>query len=94
MACRRNAPELVANGGRHRTEVPLPREQFSECVADVDHTDVDGGHARRSQRAVDDLPRQVGEVGAFTSEVAREIRLVAAEDPDVRAVHGQGLYYD
>ena len=42
---------------------------------------------RRRERAVHHFGGQVGEVVAFAGEVAREIALIAAEDPDVWSAH-------
>ena len=75
-------PSLTRGG--HRAEVALPGEHLAEGVADVDDVDVGGVDLGRLERVVDDLGGQVGEVVAFAGEVAREVALIAAEDPDVR----------
>jgi hypothetical protein len=75
------------DGGGHRPEMPLAGEQLAECVADVDHADLPGVDRRGRERPVDHLPGQVGEVLALTVQVPREVRLVAAEHPDVRLSH-------
>ena len=46
----------------------------------------------RRQGGIHHLGGQVREVTAFPAEVAREVALVAAEDPDV--VHAQEGYYN
>ena len=88
VAGRGGVPQAVVHGGGHRAEVALPGEHLAEGVADVDHVDVGGVDLGRAQRVVDDLGGQIGEVEAFAGEVAGEIALIAAEDPDVRSAHG------
>ena len=79
---------LVADGGRHRPEVTLAGEHLAEGIADVDDPDVGGVHLGRGERAFDDLGGQRREVAVLFGEVAGEITLVAAEDPDAcRAIH-------
>ena len=65
-----------------------------KAFADVDDVDVGGVDLGRLERAVDDLGGQGGEVAALAGEVAGEIALVAAEDPDVRAAHAPDAYYN
>jgi len=66
----------------------LPGEHLAEGVRHMNHFDGGGVDLGRAQRVVDDLGGQVGEIKAFAGEVAREIALIAAEDPDVRSAHG------
>ena len=47
--------------------------------------DVGGVDLRRGERAVDHLGGQVGEIVALPVQVAREVALIAAEDPHVGA---------
>ena len=78
-----DVPQPGVDGGRHRAEVALAGEHLAEGVGDVHHADVDGVHLGRGQRRVHHLGGQIGEVMAFAGEVAGEVALVAAEDPDV-----------
>ena len=54
---------------------------------------VGGVHFGRGECGVDDLAGQIREVEAFFGEVAGEIALVAAENPDV-GVHSRARYYN
>ena len=90
MAGRGGVPQAVVDGGRHRAEVTLSGEHLAECVGDVDHADVRGVDLGRREGGVDDLAGQVGEVAAFSGEVAGEVALIAAENPDV-SVHSGTL---
>ncbi|MFI5430123.1 hypothetical protein [Aeromicrobium sp. UC242_57] len=51
--------------------------------------DADRGSADRRcfERVVDDFAGQIGEILAFARQVAGEVALVAAKDPDVLAHH-------
>ena len=79
-----DAPQARVDGGGHRPEMPLAGEQLAERVADVDHADLPGVDRGGRERPLDDFPGQVGEVLALAVQVPREVRLVAAEHPDVR----------
>ena len=90
----RGVPQAVVTRGGHRAEVALTGEHLAEGVGDVDHLDRGGVDLGRGERGVDDLGGQVGEVQAFAGEVASEIALIAAEDPDVRGAAHDGRYYN
>ena len=75
------------HGGRHRAEVALAGEQLTERVGDVDHVDRVGLESRSGERGSDDLGSQVREIESLPGQVAAEVALVAAEDPDVGAAH-------
>ena len=90
MARRRRVPQPVADGCRHRAEVALLGEHLAECVRDVHDADIGGVDLGRGEGGVDDLAGQVREVEAFSGEVAGEVALVAAENPDV-SVHSRTL---
>ena len=77
----------VDDGGRHGAEVALGGEQFAERVGDVDDADVGGVDLGRLERRGHHLGGQLGEVEAFAVQVAGEVALIAAEDPDVGAGH-------
>ncbi len=71
----------------------LTGEHLAEGVRDVDDSRsgyVGGVHLGRGERAVDDLPSQVGEVAVLFAEVASKIALIAAENPDT-VVHSRTL---
>ena len=77
----------VVDGGRHRAEVALAGEQLAEGVADVDHVDV-ARRRRWPRRACRRRPRRSGRRSrGLRGEVAGEVALVAAEDPDVGSGH-------
>ena len=82
-----HAPQSLVDGGRHRAEVPLAREQLAEGVADVDHADLLRVDASGRECPLDHLRGQVGEVLALAMQVPGEVRLVAAEHPHVRLSH-------
>jgi hypothetical protein len=65
----------------------LPGEHLAEGIGHMDHPDVGGVDPGRGECVVHHFGRQVGEVMTFTGEVAREIALIAAEDPDVFSAH-------
>ena len=60
---------------------------LAEGVRQVNHVYVRGVDLGRVKRAVDDFGGQVGEIVAFAGEIAREVTLIAAEDPDVGSAH-------
>jgi hypothetical protein len=74
-------PQRRLDGGRHRAELALPGEQLTEGVADVHDADVGRGDVRVLQRALDVLREQLRERDALAGGVAREVGLVAADDP-------------
>ncbi len=53
----------------------------------MDHFDVAGVNFGFRERISHHFGGQIGEVMAFAGEVAREIALIAAEDPDVGSAH-------
>jgi hypothetical protein len=61
----------------------LTGKHLAESIGHVNHLDVRGIDAGRREGVVHHFGGQVGEVMAFAGEVAREIALIAAEDPDV-----------
>ncbi len=71
------------HGGRHGAQLGLPGEQRTEGVCDMDNADVGGLDSGAVQRVVDDLEGELGEVDLLAGEVAREIALTTAENPDV-----------
>ena len=87
VAGRGSVPQSVVDAGRHRTEMALPREHLAERIAHVNHLDVRGVDLGRGERVVNDFGGQVGEIMAFAGEVAREVALIAAKDPDVGSAH-------
>ncbi len=88
---RRRVPEAVVHGGGHRAEVTLAGEHLAERVGEVDDLDVGGVHVGRGESGVDDLGGQVGEVASLAGEVAGEVALIAAENPDVGSAHAATL---
>ena len=84
MARRRGVPQPFVHGGGHRPEVGLTREQLTEGVGDMHDADRVSVHARGSKRGVDHFAGQVGEIEALAGQVAAEVALIAAEDPDIR----------
>ena len=62
----------------------LPGEHLAESVGHVDDADRGAVQPGALECAVDDLGGQRGEVEAFAGEIAREVALVATEDPDAR----------
>jgi hypothetical protein len=67
----------------------LPREHLAERVGHVNHVDVRGVHLGRAQGAVDDFGCQVREIVALAGQIACEVTLIAAEDPDIGSAHVQ-----
>ena len=61
----------------------LAGEHLAEGVGDVHHLDRGGIQARGGERGVDHLGGQLGEIQALAGQVAAEVALVAAENPDV-----------
>jgi hypothetical protein len=61
----------------------LAREELTERVGDVHDVDRGGVHLRRGKSGIDHFAGQIGEVEAFSAQVAAEVALVAAEDPDI-----------
>ena len=82
MPGRGGAPQGVVDGRGHRAEVALAGEHLPERVGHVDDVDVGGIDHGLGQGRVDDLAGQIGEVMALAGQVAGEITLVAAENPD------------
>ena len=82
MAGRGDTPQLGDDGGGHGAEVPLPGEHPAEGVAHVDALHVAGGGAGVVERALDHLLHQVVHALALAGEVACEVGLVTAKDPD------------
>ena len=80
----RGVPQSVVDGGRHRAEVALRGEHLPEGVGDVHHVDVGGVDHGLGQGPVDDFAGQIGEVIALAGEIAGEIALIPAENPDIR----------
>ena len=80
-------PQPVVDGGGHGAEVALAGEHLAERVGDVHDVDVGGVDFGRRECGIHHLGGQIGEVVAFAGEVAREIALIAAEDPDVGDAH-------
>ena len=80
---RRGVPQPFVHGGGHRPEVRLAGEQLTEGVGDVDDVDRVGVQPRGGERGVDHFAGQIGEVEALAGQIAAEVALVAAEDPDV-----------
>src|SRR5690349_12998581 len=74
------------HGGRHSAQVTLAGEQLTEGVCDVDDPDAGGVDPGVVEGVVDDLAGESGEVDLVTAEIAGEIALVAAENPDI--LHG------
>ena len=87
VAGRGGVPQSVVDAGRHRAEVALAGEHLAEGIGDVNHLDVGGVDPGCRERVGHHFGGQVGEVMAFAGEVAREIALIAAEDPDVFSAH-------
>ena len=84
----RGVPKPVANRGRHRPEVALAGEHFTEGVGDVDDPDFGCVHLGRGERALDNLASQSREVAVFFGQIAREIALVATQNPHTcRTIH-------
>ena len=84
----RGVPEAVADRGRHGSEVALAGEHLAEGVGDVDDPDAGRVHTGRSEGAFDDFGGQRRVVAILLAEVAGEITLVAAENPDTcGAIH-------
>ena len=83
VAGRRGVPQPVVHGGGHRAEVALAGEQLTEGVGDVHDVDRGGVHPRGGERGIDHFGGQIGEIEALAGQVAAEVALVAAEDPDV-----------
>ena len=65
----------------------LPGEHLAERVAEVHDVDVGRVDLRRGKSGVHDFSGQIGEVVSFAGEVAGEIALIPAEDPDACAAH-------
>jgi hypothetical protein len=61
----------------------LPSEQLAEGVGDVHNLDISGVDHGLRQCQVHDLGGQSCEIPPLTSEVACEIALVSAQDPDI-----------
>ena len=71
------------HGGRHRPEVALLGEHLAEGSGHVYHPDVGGVDHGLGECLVDDLPGQAGEVDALPVQIAREVALIAPENPHV-----------
>src|SRR5689334_13171933 len=83
----RLAPQPRLDRGRHRAELPLPGEELAERVPDVDRFHVFRSYPGIFQRARHGLGHHVGDLQALARVVPREVTLVAARDPRVRAAH-------
>ena len=80
-------PHSPSTRGGHRAELTLPGEQLAERVADVDHLDVGCVDLGRRQCGGHHLGGQIGEVMTFPGEVAGEIALIPAENPNAGSAH-------
>src|SRR3954447_4459285 len=83
MAGRGGVPQSVVDTGRHRAEVALPGEHLAEGVGHVNHRNVGGVNSGRRECISHYFGRQIRVVTALAGEVAREVALITAEDPDV-----------
>lgn len=70
------------HGGRHGSEMTLSGEQLPEGIADMDNSNVRGVDLRRFQCSRHDFAEHRGEVPALLGPVAREVRLIPAQNPD------------
>jgi len=84
----RGCPTVVVDTGRHRAEVALPGEHLAEGVGHVNHRNVGGVNSGRRECISHYFGRQIRVVTALAGEVAREVALITAEDPDVGSTHG------
>ncbi len=87
MPGRGHTPQARLHGRGQRPEVPLPGEQLPERVAHVHDTDLVGPQVGRGQRLPHRLRRDPRDVQALPARVAREVRLVPADEPDLRRGH-------
>ena len=83
VARRRRVPQPLVHGGGHRAEVALAGEQLTEGVGDMHDVDRGGVQLRGGERGLDHFGGQIGEIEALPGQVAAEVALVAAEDPDI-----------
>ena len=77
----------LVHGGRHGTEVSLPGEHLAKGISEVYDVDLGRLDFGRGECRIHHLGGQFGEVVPFAGEIAGEIALIPAEDPDVGAAH-------
>ncbi|MNR22317.1 hypothetical protein D3C85_1392640 [compost metagenome] len=80
----RQAVEGRLGHGEETAHLPLPREQVADEVADMAHLDLARRHAHGVETAVQGLGETVADLQPFTSPVAFEVGLPAAQDIDHR----------